>query len=638
MSSSVDVQRTFERALAEHRAGRLPQAGQLYGEVLRQEPRHEQATFLVAAIALEAGQLAEAVEALTSLVERCPQNAVYWTNLGEALRRQGGFEPAANALSRAVALRPDLAHAHFNLGLVLQQLGEPGLSLQAFERAAALNPGSAALQHALKSALEPETALGLHQRSLALVELSRFDEALQAAERALALEPGSAALHTGRAAALVELGRLDEGISEYRAAVALDPQDYLAHSNVVFLSAFQPGVSAQALLDEARAWAQRHAEPLAKHRRPHPNSREAERRLRVGYVSSNFNQHCQARFTLPLLEHHDRQRFELFAYASQARSDEVTAELRSHFEHWHDISKLDAAKAAELIREHGIDILVDLTLHMATTTLHVFACKPAPVQIAWLAYPGTTGLATMDYRVTDRHLDPPELPSQPYAEESLVLPDTFWCYGAGKEVPDVSPAPALGRGHVTFGSLNAFWKLNPSTLRLWARVLKAVPDSRLLLLAPEGAARARVLEVLRGEGVDERRIEFASRRPRNDYLKLYQRIDIGLDSLPYNGHTTSLDAFFMGVPVVTLVGETVVGRAGLCQARNLELPELIADTPEAFVAAAVRLAADRDRLVELRAGLRERLQRSALSDAPRFAANLEAAYRQAWRHWCERAP
>ncbi|HEX2876621.1 MAG TPA: hypothetical protein VHP33_35465, partial [Polyangiaceae bacterium] len=250
-------------------------------------------------------------------------------------------------------------------------------------------------------------------------------------------------------------------------------------------------------------------------------------------------------------------------------------------------------------------------------------------------YPGTTGLGTMDYRVTDRHLDPPELPSAPYAEESLVLPDTFWCYRAGQGVPEVSPLPALSRGYVTFGSLNAFWKLNLPTLQLWARVLTAVPSSKLLLLAPEGAARARVLEVLRGEAVDEARVEFASRRPRLDYLKLYQRIDVGLDSLPYNGHTTSLDAFFMGVPVVTLVGETVVGRAGLCQARNLGLPELVAETPAAFVAAAVHLATDRDGLARLRAGLRERLQGSPLMDAPRFTANLEAAYRKAWRRWCE---
>jgi protein O-GlcNAc transferase len=635
MSGSATVQGAFERAVAEHRAGRIRQASQLYGEVLRRDPEHEQALFLVAAISLEAGRLDEAGRVLRGLVERHPQNAVYWTNFGETLRRQADYEGAANALSRAVALKPDLPPAHFNLGLVMKQLAEHGLSLQAFERAAELKPNNAQLERALLNVLEPKTALAHHERSLGLVELGRFDEAIDSSRRALALEPRSAALHTGLASALVEVGLLDEGLAAYREAVALDEQDYLAHSNLVFLLAFQPGVSAQVILDEACAWAQRHAQPLARHVRAHDNEPEPERRLRVGYVSSNFNQHCQALFTLPLLEHHDRQNFELWAYASQSNADAVTAALRSQFEHWHDISSLDAVVAAQLIREHRIDILVDLTMHMSVTQLPVFACKPAPIQIAWLAYPGTTGLATMDYRITDRHLDPPDLPAQPYAEPSLVLPDTFWCYRAGDDAPSVTELPALTQGYVTFGCLNSFWKLNDATLRLWARVLTALPESRLLLLAPDGAARARVLATLASAGVDAGRVRFAARRPRREYLELYRELDVCLDALPYNGHTTSLDAFFMGVPVVTLVGDTVVGRAGLCQALNLGLPQLVAETPDAFVDAATGLASDFDALASLRAGLRDRMQRSPLMDAPRFAANLEAKFREAWRHWCE---
>jgi protein O-GlcNAc transferase len=637
MSSRATVQGAFEQAVAEHRAGRVLQARQLYGEVLRREPEHEQALFLVAAISLEAGRLDEAGRVLRGLVERHPKNAVYWTNFGETLRRQADYEAAANALSCAVALKPDLPQAHFNLGLVLKQLAEPGLSLQAFERAAELKPSNAQLQRALLNVLEPKTALAHHERSLGLVELGRFDEAIESSRRALALEPRSAALHTGLASALVEVGLLDEGLVVYRQAIALDERDYLAHSNLVFLLAFQAGVSAEVMLEEARAWVQRHAQPLVRQVRAHDNEPKPERRLRIGYVSSNFNQHCQALFTLPLLENHDRQGFELWAYSSHARTDAVTAELRGHFEHWHDISSLDALAAAELMREHRIDILVDLTMHMSVTQLPIFACKPAPVQIAWLAYPGTTGLATVDYRVTDRHLDPPDLPAQPYAERSLVLPETFWCYRAGDDAPPVTELPALDKGYVTFGCLNSFWKLNDTTLRLWARVLTALPDSRLLLLAPEGAARARVLETLANAGVDARRIRFAARRPRHDYLELYCQLDVCLDALPYNGHTTSLDAFFMGVPVVTLVGDTVVGRAGLCQALNLGLPQLVAETPEAFVSAATRLASDRDELASLRKGLRDRMRKSPLMDAPRFAANLEAKFREAWRHWCERA-
>jgi len=691
MSTSASLQRSFEAAVAEHRAGRTLEATRLYGDVLKRDPQHEQALFLLAAISLASGRAEEARTVLERLVQRFPQNAVYWTNLGEALRRLKSYEPAAQALARAVSLKPDLAQAHFNLGLVLQQMAELPLALQAFERATDLKPDDAQLQRGLAGALmndksylralghfqcalalapgsarlwseyatclrntrrldaallaagravelDPKSALAHHERSATFTELGRFDEAIQSSERALVLEPRSAAALTGLAAALVDSGQLEAGLSAYRRAVELDPLDSAAHSNVVFLLAFLPGSSAQLILDEARRWALQHAEPLAQHIKTHDNERNPQRRLRIGYVSSNFNEHCQALFLLPLLEQHDRSAFELFAYASLTREDAVTRELRGQFEHWRDISQLDAVAAAEQIRQDHIDILVDLTMHMAVSQLPIFACKPAPVQIAWLAYPGTTGLGAMDYRITDKYLDPPELPQQAYAEAALVLPDAFWCYRAGRDVPPVSALPALERGYVTFGCLNSFWKLNDGTLRLWARVLVALPNSRLLLLAPEGAARKRLLEVLAGAGVEGSRVELVSRRPRRQYLELYARIDVCLDALPYNGHTTSLDAFFMGVPVVTLVGDTVVGRAGLCQAQNLGLPELVAETSEAFVSAAAGLARNLDALAALRQGLRQRLEQSPLMDAPRFTRNLESAYGDAFRRWCQREP
>jgi len=616
-----------------------------------------------------------------------PQNALDWCTLGEELGRAGKLEQAANALSRAVMLEPTLARAHYYLGVTIGRLAEPELSLRAFERAADLKPDDAQIQQGLAKALssraelaraighfqcalvllpsatnlwtdyatclrnagrldsalraagracelDPRSARAHHERSQTLVELGRFDEALVSSRAALELEPEGAEYHTGLAAALVDTGQLDAGIDAYRRALTLDPTDAMAHGNIVFLRAFQVGSSAQSLLEEARGWARAHASPIAAHSHAHENERAPERRLRIGYVSSNFNRHCQALFTLPLLEQHNRENFELFAYASLARSDEVTSELRQHFAHWHDISRLDAAAAAALIRSHRIDILIDLTMHMSVSLLGIFACKPAPVQIAWLAYPGTTGLSTIDYRVTDRHLDPPDQPAQPYAERSLSVPDTFWCYRPGPGVPPVSELPARARGYITFGCLNSFWKLNDDCLRLWARVLGAVPSSRLVLLAPDGAARARVSEALSRAGVADGRVVFVSRRPRAEYLALYGQIDICLDTLPYNGHTTSLDAFYMGVPVVSLIGDTVVGRAGFCQAQNLGLPQLVSDSKDGFVRAATALCADSIKLAALRQSLRQRMQSSPLMDAPRFATNLEGQYREAWRRFC----
>ncbi len=240
----------------------------------------------------------------------------------------------------------------------------------------------------------------------------------------------------------------------------------------------------------------------------------------------------------------------------------------------------------------------------------------------------------MDYRLTDPYLDPPEFSDHFYSETSIRLPDTFWCYDPRSTEPAVDALPAQSNGHVTFGCLNNFCKVNEQVLQLWAQVLKTVDRSRLMVLCPEGEHRQRLLDLLQREGIQPDRIEFAARRPRLQYLELYRRIDIGLDSLPYNGHTTSLDSFWMGVPVVTLVGKTVVGRAGLSQSTNLGLPELIAQTPQQYVQIAADLANDLPRLAELRRTLRGRMQASPLMDAGRFARNMEAAYRQMWRNWC----
>ena len=255
--------------------------------------------------------------------------------------------------------------------------------------------------------------------------------------------------------------------------------------------------------------------------------------------------------------------------------------------------------------------------------------------MCWLAYPGSTGLTAIDYRLSDPFLDPPGTDESIYSEKTVHLPHTFWCYDPldGRDI-SVNALPAPANGFVTFGCLNNFCKVNDSVLRLWAGVLRAVASSRLLLLAPEGSCRVRTIALLGQEGIAAERIEFVAQQPRRKYLELYHRIDLGLDTFPYNGHTTSLDSFWMGVPVVTLVGQTIVGRAGLSQLMNLQLPDLSASGPEQFVRIAAELARDLPRLSELRRTLRSRLEASPLMDAPRFARDIEAAYREMWRKWC----
>jgi protein O-GlcNAc transferase len=268
---------------------------------------------------------------------------------------------------------------------------------------------------------------------------------------------------------------------------------------------------------------------------------------------------------------------------------------------------------------------------MADTRRRIYARKPAPIQIAWLAYPGTTGMPTIDYRLTDPYLDPPGEHDEDYTEKSIRLPHTFWCYDSRTKLAKVNSLPALSTGQITFGCLNNFAKVSDPALRLWSKVLAAVPGSRLLLMVPPGNVRKKIPQTL---GVDPARVEFVSFQSRDKYLRTYHRIDLGLDTIPYNGHTTSLDSLWMGVPVITLVGKTVVGRAGWSQLNNLKLTEFAAFTEEDFVRIAVEWSRNLSKLAEIRAQLRSRMEKSPLMDAPMFVHGLEAIYRQLWAEWC----
>jgi protein O-GlcNAc transferase len=335
----------------------------------------------------------------------------------------------------------------------------------------------------------------------------------------------------------------------------------------------------------------------------------------------------------PLMRNHDHQQFEIFCYAEMVRSDWVTRRLQTYADHWLDTRRLSDDDLARKIREDQIDILVDLKLHSADNRLLVFAQRPAPVQAEWLGYPDSSGLETIDYRLTDRYL---EEESAPYSmpERRIFLPDCFWCYDPLTSEPMPGPLPALAAGYVTFGCLNNFTKLNDLTLGLWARILRATPHSRLLLLAPAGSARERVLEVLQRGGVDRGAVEFVGRQSRRDYLAAYRRIDVGLDTFPCNGHTTSLDASWMGVPSVTWIGRGPMGRATWTQLCNLGLPDFAARDADGYVALAVSVAADVRRLAVLREVLRSRLEQSPLMDGGRFTHAVESAFRRMWQTFC----
>jgi protein O-GlcNAc transferase len=603
------------------------------------------------------GELAEAIEVLRQAVVKEPRLAEAFVSLSKALSQDGRDEEAASAAERAIALRPDYGDAYDNLSMALRRLDRFEEAATAAKRAIELGPRSVEAQLNLGMALnglerhedavtayrqavaiQPDYAKAWHNLGLTLALLHQYDEADAAYQKALSLMPVDAKVHKNLGLLYRDQGRLDEAIAVMRRATELNRTDPTCHSNLIFAMSGVPGIEPEEILGEARSWNQRHAAALAAEVRPHRNDRSPDRRLRIGYVSADLYRHVVGRSFLPLVSHHDHERFEVYCYASGGLQDELRGRIRACTDVWRDIGRLKDAEAAELIREDRIDILVDLALHTAGNRLLVFARKPAPVQVSFLGYPGTTGLREIEYRLTDPYLDPPGMHDDQYSEESIRLANNYWCYDPGAEaMPAELPgaeAPSVRAGSVTFGSMNNFLKVSPAALDLWARLLGAVARARLLLYANPGRHLQSVLDRFAAAGVGAERIEFVPRQGWSAYIRTFGRIDVALDTFPYGGGITTLDALWMGTPVVTLAGKTAVGRGGVSILNNLGLAELVAESPEKYVEIAAALAGDAARLREFRREIRPRMEASPLMDGRRYAADVEAAFRMLWRRWC----
>jgi predicted O-linked N-acetylglucosamine transferase (SPINDLY family) len=534
--------------------------------------------------------------------------------------RTGELPAAIELYRRAAALRPQSSAVQNNLALACKEAGDAESALAAARTAVALAPANPGLW----------TNLGNLYR-----DLGNLDDAVAAYRRTLSLDPSSVPALNNLGIALHDAGRVEEAVSHYRRAIEIDPAAVMAHSNLLYAMHFDPRYDAASIFREHRLWAARHADPLTATAPPHDNDPNPDRPLRIGYVSAYLQDHVVGRFMLPLLQAHDREGFQTFCYADESGPrDAVTEKLAAASHTWRNIRGQGDQHVAQLVRNDRIDILVDLGMHMSGSRLLVFARKPAPVQVTYLAYCSTTGLSAIDYRLTDPHLDPPSTDPD-YSEKSVRLPESWWCYRPPEGAGDPGPLPAAGNDRVvTFASLNSFAKVTPHALETWACILQNVPRSRLLLHAREGAHRRRVLDLFAAGRIDPTRIEFTGFVPLTRYFDLYRRADIALDPFPYAGGATTCDALWAGVPVVTLAGQTAVGRGGASILSNVGAQDLIAATEDAYVRIASDLASDVPRTAGLRRSLRPRMQSSSLTNDSRFAGNVETAFRQMWRSWC----
>jgi len=549
-------------------------------------------------------------------------------NLGSRLAGHWHTADAAELFREAIRLRPTLAAAHDNLGAALLAQGDAAGALACHDRAIALRP--------------METNAHAH-RGKALLELKRPPaEAIASLAQAIRLKPDHADANADLARALQQQMRADESVEPLRRAVELRPHDSALHSGLLFVLNHVVGddpADLPGLLAAHVAWAERHARPLYPAEPPaFPNDRAPDRRpLRVGYLSPDLRDHACARFIEPLLAGHDPAGVELVVYNDAAEPDAVTERLKGHVAahpawRWRDVAGVGDPHLAWMVREEDrIDVLVDLAGHTSGHRLRLLARRVAPVQATYMGYPNTTGLATVDWRITDAHADPPGATEAYHTERLFRLEGCGYSFQPPVGPPEVSALPALGSGEVMFGCLNRPMKLNARVARLWAELVRAVPGSRLLVLNEHGPA---VGELFARAGMPAGRLLVARPRPTHDYLSLYHGIDVALDPFPYGGMTTTCDALWMGVPVVTLAGPAAPSRAGVSLLHGVGHPEWVATIARKYVSIAASLASDLPRLADLRRTLRQRMAASPLCAGPGLARALEAAYRDMWRAWC----
>lgn len=673
-----------------HQVGNHDLARDLINLALHANPHSPVFHCNLGTVAQSQGKLDEAVACFRKAIQINPANAVFHYNLGHALQKQGQLQDAVAAYRQALALAPNHIESLSNLGHCLLTLGEPGPALENFRLAANIAPGLPEMHFNLGTALGAQSRLdeaiasyrqaialfpdyaqahcnlgasllaqGRHDEAIAsyrqaiacsprmaeahynlgiaLQAQDRLDDAIASYRRTLELQPDFAEGHCNLGNALRAQGRLDEATACYRAALAIRPGYANAYSNLLFLSAYHATLAAEEYLALARGWELACVTPDIRHaarQRTFSRAPLSGRRLKVGYVSGDFRKHAVSYFMEQLLAQHDHARVELYAYSNNRTRDEVTGRLHDLFDHWTPIWGMSDEDVCQRIAADGIDVLIDLSAHSAHNRLGVFAHRAAPVQATYL-YFASTGLSEMDYWIGDAILAPPEMDGS-FSETVWRLPRTWLSYQTIAEAPLPAWQPAAD-GSVCLGCFNNLGKLTPPTLRLWARIMQALPESRLLLknkdLADSGNRR-RILAELAAHGIGAERIELEPGSDWHDYMAQHDRVDIALDPIAsHGGGTSTCDALWMGVPVIHLLGDHVGARFSASLLEGIGRGEWIAHSEAEYLDKTIALARDVALRKHLRSSQRERMAHSPLCNARDLAHTLEEAYSDMFGRW-----
>jgi len=635
-------------------SGRPAEAERAWRRAVALNPRSA-AAWINLAVALAAQErIVEAEAAYRQALEIDPRQPTALYNLGRILQRLGRPVDAEEAYRQALAAQPSYAKAHYNRAIVLQELGRIEEAETAYRQTLALNPRFAEAANNLGNLLRDqdrgaeaevcyrhalEVAPGHVSTQvnwgLALARADRLSEAealFHTAHRSLpdAVEPMAGLGYVCRCA-----GRVEEAIEWLRRALQANPQAAGIHSSLLLCLQSRPGITLAELAEAHREWDERHARPLRAALPATDHDFRPQRPLRLGFVSADLAEHPVGHLLIGAFEFL-AERCHAVCYFDSLRRDRLVERFRTAAGTWREVSNWSDDRLARQIRDDRIDVLVDLAGHSGDNRLLVFARRPAPIQASWIGYPGTTGMQAMDYLVADRH-QVPESDEPYYAETVLRLPDSYVAVKNLDGAPPVGPLPSEAAGYITLGSYSNPAKIGEEVMRLWCRLLMRLPDSRLVLKYPgldDGPTAERLRRQFVENGISSDRVCLEGRAPRAALLAAYQRVDIALDTAPYSGGLTTLEALWMGVPVVTCPGHTFAGRHALSYLRTAGLGELVAVDAEDYLVRTIALAGDRQRLARLRASLRQRVAASPLGNAEGLAEHLLEQLREAWQRRC----
>ncbi len=653
--SPAQLQSLLQQGIAHHRAGRLKEAAALYRRLQAVAPKNFDVLHLSGTVALQQGAHGEAADLLRRALKLDPRSAVCALRLGLACIGLGEIAAAERHLRDSLERDPLLPEAWCNHAITLGALGRSSEARAGYERAIKLKPDyaeahdrlgalvfytdgfAAAVPHFRRMVdLEPGNATAWSNLGATLGQSTSPEEAFLCFERALALEPAHAQALTARALIWQLTYRVPEALAGYGEVLAKYPRHYEAHSARLLAQHYVDGVDRATLFAEHVAFGRACAAPEIVQ---WTNLPEPGRRLRVAFLSADLRKHSVAYFLEPLLAHLDPAQFEVYLYHDHPKVDEMSAKLQVHAAQWRNFAGRTGDAVVGEVRSDAPDIVIDLAGHTGVNRLPLLARRLAPVQVTWLGYPDTTGLPAMDYRFVDAITDPVGEAEAFHTEQLVRYSSTAWSYQAPEDTPEPAPPPSSAGAPITFGCFNNFSKVSDSTLRGWARILASAPGSRLLLKGhglTEPALAAAVRSRLAQLGVGAERVELHGWTPSTAaHLALYARVDVALDTFPYHGTTTTCEALWMGLPVVTLAGGRHASRVGVSLLHAIGRPEWVARDWDEYVAIAVKLAQDPAGLTKVRQSLRAEMLASPLLDHAGQAARFGAALRECWKTWCD---